>query len=429
MPISLPETPTGDQYEDLVVATLRAQGYFVEPRLTLRENNKEVLELDVVASPAGAPTADRILYEAKKGGIHFGDLFKLFGQRIHLEIPRACLVSLLLTDPQYLPTYEAKGRELNVQVCHYAIGSPADNLAVPRNGLTNEQRERLIAASWYGQIAQRTAIGALLNECKKRAGTACCDDARKYLFNVRAAFFQAEPLARAEALYSAYFTHPRLTGDAVGLMASESGIRSERAAWNRVTDGGEWLWVQAIMYLESSARFVIVKNALDDFLVRGAAPPPATTLKLGSLSVDIPLHALPGSFHAGLRRLRDHPYGTRIPYLFQAVFELLGGFVMIHDDVEMDFLATLTGIPRDDLVPALRLIDDFFGGNDQSMLYEHQNELLCFKMIPGFVRGGGSFARKIVFDINDYRKRYPRTGWLLGQWHNSLYKILEPVLR
>jgi len=79
-------------------------------------------------------------------------------------------------------------------------------------------------------------------------------------------------------------------------MAAEAGISSNQAAWNRVNDGPDWLWVQAIMYLESSARFIIIKNALDDFLARGSAPPPHATLKVGSLSLEMPLE------HSGIER-------------------------------------------------------------------------------------------------------------------------------
>jgi hypothetical protein len=48
MPIDLPKTPSGEQYEDYVAATLRANGYFTESRVVLRENGSEIL-----ARPSG----------------------------------------------------------------------------------------------------------------------------------------------------------------------------------------------------------------------------------------------------------------------------------------------------------------------------------------------------------------------------------------
>ena len=55
MAISLPKAPDGHQFEDYVAASLRALGYFVETRITLRENKKDILELDVVTTPSGSP--------------------------------------------------------------------------------------------------------------------------------------------------------------------------------------------------------------------------------------------------------------------------------------------------------------------------------------------------------------------------------------
>jgi hypothetical protein len=429
MPITLPQTPDGHEYEDFLAATLQVQGYFIETRLTLREDNKEVLELDVVASPSGEESSHRILYEAKKDGFHFRNLFKLYGQRVYLKIPNACLVSLTPARPKYLPVYEGTGNKLDVRVCHFGLEGPPDTLAPPRNAVTDEQRDRLIAVAWYQQIARRLAIGALLAECKQRAGTTVCDDARDYVFNVRASFFQDTPLARAEALYNAYFNHQCLSGDALALTAEEESVPLGPEAWKRVNDRSEWLWIQGIMYLESAARFIIVKNALDDFLVRGGAPPPEATLKIGSLSLGVPLHALPSSFHAGLEKLRDHEHGLRIPYLFQVFFDLFGGFLFSENEGDLGLLAAVTGIPQHDLVGALRLIDEFFAPDGASMLYEQKGQLLCLKMTPAFVRGGGAFTRKVVFDIEDYATHYPEMGWLVSRWHNSLYEILEPALR
>ena len=110
MPIALPDSPDGEQYEDFVAASLRALGYFIETRLTLREGTKEVLELDVVATPNGGSGKDRELLEAKKDAFSFSNVFKLFGQRTYLNIGKACLVGLKQPDPLHLPVYETKGR-------------------------------------------------------------------------------------------------------------------------------------------------------------------------------------------------------------------------------------------------------------------------------------------------------------------------------
>jgi hypothetical protein len=59
MTITLPADPSEVQYEDFVAALLLASGYFIEPRLKFRDNGVELLELDVVATPANEKYLDR----------------------------------------------------------------------------------------------------------------------------------------------------------------------------------------------------------------------------------------------------------------------------------------------------------------------------------------------------------------------------------
>jgi hypothetical protein len=122
MPITLPTSPNGEQYEDFVVASLKVLGYFAESRLTLREGGKEVLELDVVATPAGASGKDRQLFEAKKDAFHFTNIFKLFGQRTYLQIANACLVGLKTPDALHMPVFEARGT-VDVRARRRSVGT------------------------------------------------------------------------------------------------------------------------------------------------------------------------------------------------------------------------------------------------------------------------------------------------------------------
>lgn len=428
MTISLPKAPDGEQYEDFVAACLRALGYFTETRLVLRDKQKEVLELDIVATSVGNKSTAVELFEAKKDGISFGNVFKLYGQRVYLNIPAACLVSLNTVEAKHLPVYEARGQEMGVRICHLpATVTDFQRLAPAHNDLSEDERAAVAGVAWFQQIAKRLALAAFNKKCSGQSPVIVCERARQYLFGVYAGFFQPSPLARAEALYSAYLATPKLAGEAVALLAGESGS-NEQAVWNQVNDRGTHLWVQMIMHLETTARIRIVKNALDDFLIRGACPPPTTVLKIGSLSLDMPLHALPSSFQQGLDALQKHPHALRLPYLFQIYAELLGGFLVFNDPEELAFVERLTGVPAQEVIPALKLLDYFFAPSGGTMMYEQKNELLCLKMTPGYVHGGGAFLRQALYDLTDYRTRYINMGWLISRWHNALYHLLEPVL-
>ena len=428
MPITLPTYPSGEQYEDFVVASLKALGYFTESRLTLREGGKEVLELDVVATPAGAAGNKRELFEAKKDAFHFTNIFKLFGQRTYLHIHGACLVGLYAPDPLHMPIFEARGAEMGIRMCNYKLDGEIASLAPPANHLTADQRQHAAAATWFQQIGKRLCDAALFAECKLRPGILVCQTARTYAFNVRASFFRPSPLSRAEALYGAYSGAPKLSGEAVKLIANEVHL-SEQDVWKRLNDTDAWPWIQSLMQAETTARLTIIKNAMDDVVERGALPPPQGALKIGGVKLPIPLHSLPNSFKDGLAFVQQHVHGPQLPYLFQVFAELLGGFLAYQDDDELTLVETLTGIPKGAVVDCVKIFDRFFAPAGGTMFYVQGNELLCMKMIPGTARGGGAFFRRTVLGLQDYERKYPKMGWLIARWHNALYALLEPFLQ
>jgi hypothetical protein len=79
MAITLPTQPTSKQFEEAVAALVRSFGYFTENRTVFDYEGREVLELDVVASPVSDDFTRRILVDAKKSTARFADIFKIFG--------------------------------------------------------------------------------------------------------------------------------------------------------------------------------------------------------------------------------------------------------------------------------------------------------------------------------------------------------------
>jgi hypothetical protein len=425
MPISLPQKPDGNQYEDFVTAGLVALGYFTESRLVLRDERKEILELDVVATPTNYTSGTKTLYEAKKDGFKFENLFKLFGQRTYLRLPAACLVSLKPPDPAYATVYETRALEMGVRICHCGIDSDhLKRIGDAQNDLTGIEQHKVCGIAWYQQIAKRLAFAAFFQQCKTHQEEELYQRAKSYVLKVQESFFERTPLARAEALYNAYKETPRLPGEFVAGMALEEGV-SQQTIWGRLNDTGQHVWLQYLMLVENTARIGIVKNALEDVLERGETPLPSQKLKFGETTVDWPLHDLPDRFLKGLDLLRKHPHASRLPYLFQVYVELFGGFLAHKHPDEVALLSRLTGIPGGEVVSALRLLDEFFSPGSGSFFYTQKDELLCLKMVPGFVRGGGCFLRRHVFDCDDYGVKYPKMGWLMNRLHMATYKVLE----
>lgn len=426
MPISLPSEPNGEQFEDLIVSVLMTLGYFVESNMTLSQDGKEILELDVVATPVGEGTSARILFEVKKEGFNFTNTFKLYGQKIYLGINDACLVSMRGASEDHLPIYQAKGLELGISMCPFPMsGVDLTTLREQKNRLQVEKVNSIVGALWYLSIARRQALSELRKQCKSLHGVAPYENAKKYLFSTRACFFQKEALARAETLYKAYFDNPKLSGALISHVAQSKGV-SEDDMWKKVRDTHEHLDIQAIMDLESVARFVIVKNALDDAFERGDAPPPTSRMEFAGLSIDIPRHDLPPKYFNGLDRMKSHEHGSKIPYLFEVFYSLFGGYIFCENQDELELLSQITNIPAKNLIECLHFMDDFFG----DFFYEIKKyKMLCMKGVPAIVRGGGSFVRQNAFGFKEYREKYGEAAWLLGMWHNATYNALEPHLK
>jgi hypothetical protein len=154
MPISLPHDPDGEQYEDLIVSVLLTLGYFVESNMILGQDGKEILELDVVATPVGEGSNARTLFEVKKEGFNFTNAFKLYGQKIYLEIDNACLVSMRGASEEHLPIYQGIGDELGISMCPFPLtGVDITSLRDQKNGLPIEKVRSIVGALWYQNIA------------------------------------------------------------------------------------------------------------------------------------------------------------------------------------------------------------------------------------------------------------------------------------
>jgi len=425
--ISLPKTPDGEQYEDFVIACVQVLGNFVEARLLLRHGQKDVLELDAVATPLGQSVKQRVLYEAKKNRFSFSDAFKLFGQRIYLGIDRAVLVSLEGCEDEHRAVYDGKGKELEVNMCHLPLPKLDLLKVLPKyNLLTEDDLGSAITSLWYGNIARRLALAALQQKYRENIRLQIFQAIKRYLFKIREAFFIKEAIGRAEALYEAYLQYPGLTWEAINYISEATGLSKDKLQTTIWTDE-EYPWAQAILDLECMGRIAIFKNAFDDRSTRGDKPLPTVPWEILGRPVTLPKHNLPKSFDRGLDALKKHPHMERLPVLFQTFYTLFGGFIALYDD-ELELMHRFTGIPASDIIESLLLFDSFFAGDGKTFFMRPKNELLSMKQVPAFVRGTGCFFRQSHFKLGSYESRYPKMGWLLARWHNAIYRILEPHL-
>lgn len=430
--ISLPKKPKGDDYEDLVGAYLIALGYFIETNLHLREGTVEILELDIIATPATNPLTDALLLDAKSGKSGFADIFKMFGWMKYLGIGKGCVVRTEPPEADKRDAMEAVKKATNVHVATLDLASSAFDLACLDGSalpMPDEIRSKMLSAAWYGRIGQRKCLRAFIDFTKSLGdGVPEVKAATDYRWAIEQAFLAPEPIKRATRLYAAYSASPQVTGALVKHLAG-GDAEKEKAEWEKVRDLPERTSLQYSLMMENAARLGIVKNALLHVLDGETKPTPSPVK--GPKVIDwsaFETWMMPGSFKTGLAALKDHPHRTKIPHLFQVFIEVFGGFYRLNDDADLNNLSACTGIPKADVVPCLELFNSFFP-IPKGWFVTEKGELCMMKMVPAIFRGTGAFLRSNLHDEQNYSKLYPEMGWLVSKWHNALYHVLEPHLK
>jgi hypothetical protein len=427
MPLSLPTNPTGEQFEDLLSASLRANGYYTESRVTLRESMQDVLEIDVLASPVGGAPGTERLFEAKKNPDILSSVFKLYGQRMYLNLPSACLVSGRPIPRRHADVLNRTASQMSIGLCHHGLGAGDLDTAAPvHSGLDATERQHVTEAGWFANIARRVAQDAFARMTAARRADAPYSAARDYYVEVQNTVFVREPLARVERLYDAYRSAPNMTGAFVECIASEEG-KPATVIWNEIDNTADRLWLQYAEALEHCARLAIMKNALQHIVASGTGTVDTTTISFGGGSIAVPRYFLPERFVGTLAALHAWPWGSRVPYCLQLFIEGLGGMLSLTDGRDAEFLAKASGIPVAEIPRALRFYDEMFGRDGWSWFFDTRDELRRLQLVPAFMRAMGAFQRQVL-GLKDYSEQFPQMGWLLSRWHNAGYAVLQPVL-
>jgi len=429
MTLSLPKSPTARQYEDLVVASLAALGYYVESRMRFVGNSATLTELDAIATPADGSFLARVLVEARPEAWGFGDVFRLYGWRTFLGLDHARLIHLW--EPQEFVADDLKIVANREGVICQALALDGYDLdrSMPRATPVSEVlRRKLTDACWLAQVAQRIACAQFLLYCRQHDDNDLCVAARQYQSALESAFHIRDPLGRLAALHHAHERCPNLTGRLVESLAAY-GKRGQIEMWERLKDSAETLWLQYALLLETKVRVAMVAAAIEH-LMSGRPLDGQVTFANRTLGArEFWEGELPAAFRSSLVEIVRGPYATRLPYVLQSFIEVFGGFYLDRPD-EIDLMATVWGVPREAVVGLLETFDGIFaipkGG---SWYFREEGGLVFLKTVPAFVRGAGCFMRYIFYDLADYKKKYAGCDLRLTRWHNSLAKVLELELK
>ena len=171
---------------------------------------REILELDVVASPVSSEFLNRILVDAKKSSAGFADLFKIYGWRTFLRIPCGCIVHGSAMLEHEIAAFKQVCPKIAVHANGFEPGAPLplDSVPVLNGNATENIRRAAYVVGWYQLIADRLVLEDF-RACRKQNPD---DDlfarAREYRRACQLAFFEADPFRRVELLYNAYKNDP-----------------------------------------------------------------------------------------------------------------------------------------------------------------------------------------------------------------------------
>ncbi len=407
--------PKCQTYEDLVTACLMSSGYFVEANLHLREENKEILELDVIATPYSDPVGGVLLLEAKSGGTGINDIFKLFGWRTFLDIPRAYLVRSTPITEFDRPAIERVANETGITVATLTSTDSFDWSLFPHRSpiLPTEMRELLARVAWNGRVAKRMCLAAFTSTGRDALDVAH-RKAREYRWAIEQCAFEKKPLERVRAAYEAFHQYPFITKAVVEEEVPKSTLPAT-GMWTSLRNSCRYLHIQFCLMIEHTARLRIAKN----LVVHACHSERSEDASIWRAEE----RRLPWSCRKGLAIMQESPHRNRLPYLWQLFIEVFGGFYSIADDCDLSLLSQCTGIPKSDIEECLDLYTRLFPSKSGWWL-PYEKEIKMLKHVPGIYHGTGVLLRTQLLGQDFYEKRHGRSRNQLRQWGRTLREVV-----
>ncbi len=423
MPIRLPKNAKEYDYEDQVCSLLHAHGYYLETRLILKKGSEEVLEFDAVATPTN-DYQNRKVVEVKSGKWGISDIFKLYGQVLYTSENHAWLIHKKTTTETKKKAIQEVCGSVPVTTININIDEGGESESIP-DGLEipSDIAKCIFSTSWWSRSADRIAQSKFRAWCKGNAGMPeAIENAQNYLSELDECLFKKSPLSRVDALYDAYKDYPQITSSLINHVVdnSQDDLKTVRRS---VSDKHGRAYLQYVMAQEFRARIAIIKNAYDALLEEANSESKmGKEFTWGSLIKTL----LPDSFNNGMNALSKFEYAQHVPYFLQVFIEVFGGFYCPTDDRELLKISQATGIPVEKIPEALSLLDMFF---PIPKGWVHEGDGVNFlKGVPAYLRGAGCFAREDLYG-KEWGKDFPQIDWQIPNWHNALYKLLEPSLK
>ncbi len=419
----IPSQPT--ELEDCAAALFQTSRHFVERNVA----EKEILEMDVVATSYDDDRPASVIAEAKSGDWGYSDIFKVCGWMRYLGIPRGALFVTRAVEGKEIAKIRDKIGGLGMTIIH--LDSPNLATRFAEAGFPEVRHPASIDVWRFAYAMQRTLIAYIRQRAKSepaRVGAATVLQYHTLINNE--IFFERDLRVRLSRLYDAFHHHPKLAlGVAREIDGGAFDCKGDDPTNGRLKEAmshGSHEIIQACFYVEHRARLAILKTAIDLCL---CDTPPKPVLKSGGKVVFTQDDFLPTSFRAGLSELKTHKYFKRYPAFWQVFLWGFGGFYLKDRQAqEFAWLAEDTGIPPDEIPNALKAFDLLFpvpGGSWFTQMYESQ--CVIVKLVPTPIQGLGAYHRLSRYKLKTFDElgQKDRTvGDLAGRYRKG-YDLLK----
>ena len=426
MPLYLSDIPTsGAELEDYVAALFLAAGCFVEKNI----EERNVLELDIVATDYTQDTPRVVLAEAKSGDWGFGDLFKVVGWMRYLRIDEGAMLVREIPHDKDLDRLGGIFGPLSVTIVRLDDLEEASN-RFAESGLPVVRHPQEVEQWRWVHTAERVLLRQLIALKKSqldRQGPSAVAGYHELVNN--GIFFEPSIAGRLSHLYEAYQTHPKLAlGCALEMDDDPFDPNPFFKTSPRMSDAmlrGEHSLLQASFYVEHRARLAILKPAVD---LACRAPRVVDKLVGRTTAFRTGVPTLPASFVEGLRWLTEQPTFRHYPRLWQMFLWSWGGFVLRdREDVEYGWLSDQSGVPKDEVAAALQAFDYFYPIEGSWFATPGPTHCKMIKMMPWAFLGLGSHHRLTAYGLTDYVEfgysDYTATD--MARWHLHAYELLS----
>jgi hypothetical protein len=429
--VTLPETPEEDSFEEFVASALQAAGLLVQRNLEQWtdqwfDEKDPVLELDAIVTDYNVTPPKTILVEAKSGSWGFKHLFKVGGWMEYIDADESLFVVKDddYDDDKYSPVTESMG--INVisvpEVSGYSV--LIDELEEIPNTEVNDWD---IAGWWFYyrvknellRIAQRNRYDNSGNP-----GPTRFHKIWNYSSDISdSIFFSDTTRSQIKKLYRSFSENRKLSARCAteietGEYPQGSDCQIPSDIFERTIYNGDVNEVQTSLMLEHQARSSLLKSAVD------------YVVECGDDAYTINNVSFPDTFEQAVAINSKNEYFAKYPLLWKIFIGIFGGFILEEmEDVELENLSRLSGIPVDKIGNAFDAYGDFFPY--KRGWFWSQNNITKLRLYPVPIRGIGVHYRTMIYTENGELEEllsivsHRNTKDDLLTWNDSGYRTLS----